>query len=436
MIPTELATAGDLLREVAARLRENGSGMDASEVIAALAATRELSRLVSQIQVETVAVLRRSGAFAAAGHARPESAVASVLGVDRGRAREIVRVAEHLDAATSPAMAAAFRAGAASLEQVDRTAQLAGSAVARRLPAGAWAGIEQQIAAAAGTSTARELAKYGTELVHAYDRVDSDEDREPVQVNELHLTPLPGGGGKIHGIIEDPVRFASIAAVIDAKAAPRTAEDQRTGPERAADALAEVCGFVADHGDKVLPSTGGWRPHLLLTVELADLENRAQAACLDFGGHLDPAGLRMLCCDAAVTPIVMNGTGKPLDVGRTQRIIPPAIRKAITARDRGCAHPGCDRPPSWSEIHHIREWSQGGATRVDNLVMLCRLHHREIHATAWTVRIAADGLPEFIPPAWVDANRTPRRHPRITPDPDSPCPVQAEPVRRLTHAGR
>jgi 5-methylcytosine-specific restriction protein A len=222
-------------------------------------------------------------------------------------------------------------------------------------------------------------------------------------------------------VFTDPARWALVATVIDAKAAPLTADDQRRTPERNADAFAEVCGFVADHGDQALPITGGQRPHVTVTVALTDLENRTRAGCLDLGDTLTPAGLRALCCDAAVVPVVLDGAGQPLDVGRAQRTIPPPIRRAITVRDRGCAHPGCDRPASWAEIHHILPWAQGGHTRMDNLVMLCRTHHREIHSTEWAVRIARDGLPEFIPPAWVDIKRTPRRHPRIPADP-SPKP--------------
>ncbi|MCO1659801.1 hypothetical protein [Pseudonocardia humida] len=115
MSPTELAATADRIRAVAAGLRENGSDQDALD---ALAATRELTRAISQVQVEAVAVLQRSGAFAAAGHRRPDSAVASVLTVDRGRAREIVRAADHVAARVDlqgqvlppllPAMAAAF----------------------------------------------------------------------------------------------------------------------------------------------------------------------------------------------------------------------------------------------------------------------------------------------------------------------------------------
>jgi len=79
-------------------------------------------------------------------------------------------------------------------------------------------------------------------------------------------------------------------------------------------------------------------------IELEDLENRARAAMLDFGGTLSPESLRMLACDAAVVPIVMNGTGQPLDVGRATRTIPDGLRRAVIARDLGCAYPGCGRP--------------------------------------------------------------------------------------------
>jgi hypothetical protein len=121
MTPTALAAAGDLISEVAERLRENGSGMSDEDVLAALAATRELSRLVTQIQVEAVAELQRRGTFAAHGYKRPDSAVATMLTIDRGRAREIVRAADHVSARHDlqgqvldpvlPAMADAFASG-------------------------------------------------------------------------------------------------------------------------------------------------------------------------------------------------------------------------------------------------------------------------------------------------------------------------------------
>src|SRR5690349_21558457 len=131
MTPTTLADTADRIRAVAAGLRSSGSDQEALD---ALAASRELARALSQLQVEAVAVLQRSGAFAAAGHRKPDSAVASVLTVERGRAREIVRAADHVAARVDlqgqvlppvmPAMAAAFASGAASLHQVDLVAKL------------------------------------------------------------------------------------------------------------------------------------------------------------------------------------------------------------------------------------------------------------------------------------------------------------------------
>jgi hypothetical protein len=73
--------------------------------------------------------------------------------------------------------------------------------------------------------------------------------------------------------------------------------------------------------------------------------------------------------------------------------------------------PGCDRPPAWCECHHIEHWSDGGDTKLHNLVMLCGSHHRILHNAGWQVRIAEDSLPEFIPPGWLDPEQVPRRDP-------------------------
>ncbi len=96
--------------------------------------------------------------------------------------------------------------------------------------------------------------------------------------------------------------------MIDARAKPLTADDDRSAGARQAEALAEVCGYVLDHGD--VPGCGGHRPHVSVLIGLEDLENRARAACLELGGPVAPQALRMLCCDAAVVPIVMNGPGR------------------------------------------------------------------------------------------------------------------------------
>lgn len=256
--------------------------------------------------------------------------------------------------------------------------------------------------------TPGELQTWGTALVGALDADGPEpDDRPPAAVNELRLTRNPSGsGGRITARFDDAAMFDAIAALLDAQAKPLTADDDRTPAQRQAAALADACGYVLDHGD--LPQCGGARPYLNVLIRLEDLENRARSAVLDFGGGLSPASLRSLACDAAVIPIVMDGRGQPLDVGRLTRVVPDGLRRAVAARDSGGAHPGCNRPPSWCEVHHIEEWEHLGETRLENLVMLCRVHHRLLHYSDWIVRIR-DGLPEFIPPAWTDPHRAPRR---------------------------
>ncbi|MEO9222765.1 MAG: HNH endonuclease, partial [Mycobacteriaceae bacterium] len=100
--------------------------------------------------------------------------------------------------------------------------------------------------------------------------------------------------------------------------------------------------------------------------------------------------------------------GVPLNLGRTQRLVSPGQRRALIARDHGCAFPGCNRPPAWTEAHHIVHWIDGGPTDLANLVLLCRRHHRVIHHDGWTIQIGTDAHPWFLPPAWMDPSRQPR----------------------------
>jgi hypothetical protein len=107
---------------------------------------------------------------------------------------------------------------------------------------------------------------------------------------------------------------------------------------------------------------------------------------------------------------VLGGDGQVLDVGRTRRLGTGVLRRALVLRDSGCAFPGCDRPPRWTDAHHIRSWASGGPTSLDNLVLLCRHHHRTVHLSDWQVRLGVDRFPEFVPPAHLDRHRRPRRN--------------------------
>lgn len=197
-----------------------------------------------------------------------------------------------------------------------------------------------------------------------------------------------------------------MATALDALSKPKP--EGRLGlEERQAEALVELCRFSLDHGD--LPETGGQRPHLNVTIPLAELEARARGALLDYGGSLTTAELRMLACDAAVIPAVLGGASQPLDLGRAVRTATPALRRAVVLRDRGCAFPGCHRPPAWCDVHHIQEWvAHLGETSPDNCALLCRFHHRLVHHGGWAVRMR-NGIPEFIPPKWLDPSQKLRR---------------------------
>ncbi len=350
--------------------------------------------------------------------------MADLLGWDLGVANRRVRVAEQvcervsLDGQVLPARltdtAAVFAAGEVSLRHVEVIADALGSSAAGRLSPEVWAGAEQQLAARAREYRPRELASFARDLITTLDQDGPEPDHgDGEQVNELYLATRPGGaGGRITGVLDAP-SFDALRTALDTLSTP-TAEDQRSLAERRGDGLAELCRQRLDTAD--LPMVGGQRPHLVVTVPLAELETRARHGMLDHGGPLTPAQLRMLACEACVIPVVLDGNGQPLDIGRVSRVVPRHLRRAVAARDRGCAFPGCACPPSRCDAlnlaasHHIIEWQHGGPTAIDNLVMLCRFHHRLIHGSDWAVTMTR-GAPEFTPPKWVDPSQTARRKP-------------------------
>ncbi|MEJ1116844.1 HNH endonuclease signature motif containing protein, partial [Paenarthrobacter sp. CCNWLW172] len=133
-----------------------------------------------------------------------------------------------------------------------------------------------------------------------------------------------------------------------------------------------------------------------------------------FTGPMHPNTIRKIACDADILPVVLGSDSRVLDIGRTTRIFPPHIRKAITARDQGCAFPDCTMPAPWCEAHHTTYWSNGGTTSTDNGTLLCSHHHHLIHKEQWRIDIKT-GIPWFIPPPHIDPHQTPRRNHHHTP---------------------
>ena len=105
-----------------------------------------------------------------------------------------------------------------------------------------------------------------------------------------------------------------------------------------------------------------------------------------------------LCCGAQVSAIRWRD-GLPLDVGRTARTEPPGLRRALEARDRGCRWTECGALAAWATAHHIRPWSKGGATSLDDLALFCHLHHHYfIHILGWTITGDPNGTLYFTNP--------------------------------------
>ncbi|WP_374273181.1 DUF222 domain-containing protein [Actinoplanes sp. M2I2] len=132
----------------------------------------------------------------------------------------------------------------------------------------------------------------------------------------------------------------------------------------------------------------------------------------DTGLRLSAATMRRLACDARILPFVLGGAGQILDTGRARRLATGPLRRALHLRDQGCAFPDCDRPPRWTDAHHLIPWTSGGPTTLNNLVLLCRHHHRLIHhpGGGWQIRLGPDQHPDFYPPPSIDPLRRPRRN--------------------------
>jgi hypothetical protein len=117
----------------------------------------------------------------------------------------------------------------------------------------------------------------------------------------------------------------------------------------------------------------------------------------DDGRALAVDTARRLGCDGSLVGIVEDQDGEPLNVGRKTRAIPPAIRRALKARDGGCRFPGCTYT-RFTEGHHVKHWADGGETKLSNLITLCSFHHRLVHEGGYGLRVTDDGLFVFSEP--------------------------------------
>ena len=165
-------------------------------------------------------------------------------------------------------------------------------------------------------------------------------------------------------------------------------ESRRPAAVRRADAMVDVCRFYLDH--QQTRAGGRHRPHLNVVVDLQDLEEGRGAQVVD-GPALGSSTLARLLCDCALHRVVMSGRSAILDYGTSTRTIPAPLWNALVIRDEHCRFPGCDRPSTWCEGHHVVWVTQDGPTDLSNLVLLCTRHHHRLHQPGWHAKLRPDG---------------------------------------------
>jgi len=223
------------------------------------------------------------------------------------------------------------------------------------------------------------------------ERAMEDEERR-FERRRLHISAALDGMVRVDGELDPDTGqtvITALRAVEDADVRSREgsgAEDSRAPAQRRADALGEICRQWLDLAER--PLVSGERPHVVVTMDLESLEGRLGRRCeLEDAGPMTSETARLWACDANVTRVITDGSSQPLDLGRKTKVVPPALRRAVAVRDGGCAFPGCGRPSSWCDAHHVDHWADGGSTSLVNLVLLCRRHHRLVHHRRFTVEM-------------------------------------------------
>lgn len=161
-------------------------------------------------------------------------------------------------------------------------------------------------------------------------------------------------------------------------------KQQDTYPQKRANALLHMAEHtLAGGGDGQSTLTGGDKYQVMVHVR-ADRDTGALEGHIEGGPVLGHPALAGLACDASLVTVLEDADGQVLNVGRKTRTVPPALRRALQLRDKGCRFPGCC-DTRHVDAHHIHHWRQGGETRLDNLVLLCRTHHRLIHEAGYEI---------------------------------------------------
>lgn len=404
------AKAGGLdgVEEAIARFEAGpGAGRSAEELRDRMLRVRHLIDVLELGFARDVATLARCDELEWQGHVSPiqwvkhECRTTATAAVD---ALHVGELAEHLAASTRALLNGEI--GFDHLALLARTADAVSGA-------GAAAGFEEGPLLA--KARAHSVGKFRHDCEHARHAADQrrflTDQVEQVEARCLELKPGVGGALFLRGFL-DVEGGATLRTALEPLARRSGDDDRRPRDRRLADALVELAAHAMDAG--LLAHSGSQRPHLQVTATLDTLVGRggSPAGELEWGGPIAAETVRRLGCDATVARVVFDSTSAVLDVGRARRVPGPATRRALRVRDQGCVWPGCDRPASWSQAHHLTHWAHGGSTDLENLVSICHGHHWKVHEGGWRLIRTGDGM-VVLPPVPVDlrpSNVLPSEH--------------------------
>jgi len=224
--------------------------------------------------------------------------------------------------------------------------------------------------------------------------------------------------------------YDMLAAALEALASPRRKPTDPPGPVVVPGATAETDPVQLSYGQRMgrafvellehlptdaLPRHGTGNATVVITIDSDKLASGVGEATLTTGTAVSAGEVRRLACNAGLLPLMLGADSAVLDLGFTKRLFDRHQRIALAVRDRGCIFPGCDRPPAWTEAHHITAWEDGGPTDLANGCLLCSFHHHLVHKGEWAVVMSADGIPEILPPKRINPHGQPLRHQRLRP---------------------
>ena len=212
----------------------------------------------------------------------------------------------------------------------------------------------------------------------------AEEQHSQSEFNSLKLTTTEDGSLLVDGWF-DTVTGAAIRSALEPLAKPMGMHDHRDRRKRMADAFAELI----THKQQV---------HMQVTASVETLLGLlgAPGAENEFSLPISSKTVERWACDSTLSRVLLKDS-VPIDVGRAGRVIKGARRRALVARDQHCQWPGCERPASWCDGHHLKHWIDGGTTDLENLVLLCGRHHRMVHEGDWQIVKTDEGFVPIAP---------------------------------------